>query len=339
MESMAAAASSVGARLGSGLGLARSSLAPSDGRLPRCSPPLSSLLSPRPAAPRLVCSSGARAWSTVASAANSPRQQPQQLGEYEAAAAAAAAMEPQRSSPHEVREEMARCFELVRRLGRGAVYLGSSRVPATHPHYIQTTELAREIARLLDCTTWTGAGPGLMDAATQGALEAGKPVSGFKIAKEAGEWTASNFHPYLPSESYLTCRFFSARKHGLVDAAVRNSPTDRTAVVALPGGIGTLDELFETMTLIQLERIGSMLPVPFLLLNYDSYYSKLLEFLNDCEEWGTVAPGEVASLWKVCNGNHEALEYLAQFYTLPVSERNYCISPQLKQQRTSYATN
>ncbi|CAM0906773.1 unnamed protein product [Alopecurus aequalis] len=238
-----------------------------------------------------------------------------------------AAMEPERGSPREVKEEIARCYEQVSRLGRGAVYLGSSRVPPTHPHYHQTTELAREIAKLLDCTTWTGAGPGLMDAANQGALHADKPVGGFKIAKEAGEWTTSNFHPYLPSHSYLTCRFFSARKHGLVDAVVRNDATDKTAIVALPGGIGTLDEVFEIMALVQLERIGSMLPVPFVLMNYDSYYSKLLEFLNDCKDWGTVAPGEVASLWKVCNGNHEALEYLAQFYDVPARERNYDLSP------------
>jgi hypothetical protein len=44
----------------------------------------------------------------------------------------------------QVREEMARCFELVHRLGRGAVYLGSSRVPPTHPYYLHTAELARE---------------------------------------------------------------------------------------------------------------------------------------------------------------------------------------------------
>lgn len=62
------------------------------------------------------------------------------------------------------------------------------------------------IARLLECTTWTGAGPGLMDAAIKGALEAKTPVSGFKIAKESGEWSSSSNHPYLPSENYLTCR-------------------------------------------------------------------------------------------------------------------------------------
>ncbi|XP_038972286.1 uncharacterized protein LOC103708110 isoform X2 [Phoenix dactylifera] len=242
----------------------------------------------------------------------------------------ASALEPQeefsgRTSPNEVRKEIQRCYELVHKLGRGVVYLGSSRVKSDHSHYQQAAELAREIANLLDCTTWTGVGPGLMDAAIKGALEAKKPVGGFKIARESGEWTTSNFHPYLPLETYLTCRFFSARKHGLVDAAVRNNPSDRTAVVAFPGGIGTLDEVFEILALIQLERIGSKLPIPFLLINYDSFYSKLLDFMGDCEKWGTVARGEVASLWKVCNGNLEALEYLAEFYNIPQNKMDYDI--------------
>ncbi|XP_061367600.1 probable cytokinin riboside 5'-monophosphate phosphoribohydrolase LOGL10 [Gastrolobium bilobum] len=226
----------------------------------------------------------------------------------------------ERKSPNEVREEIKQCYELIKRLGRGVVYLGSSRMGPSHSHHVQAQELAKEIANLLDCTSWSGAGPGLMDAVTQGALLAGRPVGGFKIGKEAGEWTASNFHPYLPSENYLTCRFFSARKHGLVDAVVRNNAFDKTAVVALPGGIGTLDEVFEILALIQLERIGSKLPVPFVLMNYDSFYSKLLDFLNVCEDWGTVSKGEVASLWKVCNSNSEALAYLADFYCISSSD-------------------
>ncbi|CAH1441734.1 unnamed protein product [Lactuca virosa] len=81
--------------------------------------------------------------------------------------------------------------------------------------------MGKKVAKLLGCTSWLGAGPGLMDAATRDALEAGKSVGGFNIAKETGEWTVTNFHPYLPSHAYLTCRFFSARKHGLMDAVVR----------------------------------------------------------------------------------------------------------------------
>ncbi|KAL1811430.1 hypothetical protein ACET3Z_021495 [Daucus carota] len=226
----------------------------------------------------------------------------------------------ERTSPLQVNKEIQRCYQLINRLGRGVVYLGSSRLGDDHPHYNQSLELAREVANLLDCTSWSGVGPGLMDAVTQGALEAGKAVGGFKIAKEAGEWTATNYHPYLPSDTYLTCRFFSARKHGLVDAAVRASNSDRTAVIGLPGGIGTLDEIFEILTLIQLERIGSVHPVPFILMNYDSFYSKLLEFLDQCKDEGTVGEGEVQSLWKVCDNNLDAITYLAKFYDLPPSE-------------------
>ncbi|XP_073004899.1 uncharacterized protein [Typha latifolia] len=243
----------------------------------------------------------------------------------------------ERTSGNEVKEEIDRCYQLVHKLGRGVIYLGSSRVNKHHSHYLQAVELARETAKLLDCTTWTGAGPGLMDAAIQGALEAKKPVGGFKITKESGEWTSSNFHAYLPPETYLTCRFFSARKHGLVDAAVRNNQSDMTAVVAFPGGIGTLDEVFEILALIQLERIGSKFPVPFLLLNYDSYYSKLLDFMDECQKWGTVDKGEVASLWKVCSGNIEALDYLTEFYRLPLSKRNYNITEQVEQGIVSYS--
>ncbi|XP_010675863.2 probable cytokinin riboside 5'-monophosphate phosphoribohydrolase LOGL10 isoform X1 [Beta vulgaris subsp. vulgaris] len=229
----------------------------------------------------------------------------------------------ERTSANEVRKEIERCYELIHRLGRGVIYIGSARPGSDHPHYMQALELSREIAYMLGSTTWTGAGPGLMDAAIRGALQAGKPVGGFKIEKEAGQWSSTGSHPYLPPDTYLTCRFFSARKHGFVDAAVRNSPSDRTAVVALPGGIGTLDEMFEILALIQLQRIGSELPVPFLLMNYDGYYTKLLDFLDECEHWGNLAKGEVESLWKVFGNNNEALAYLAEFYGLPLSNEEF----------------
>lgn len=102
-----------------------------------------------------------------------------------------------------------------------------------------------------------------------------------------------------------------------MDAVVRNNVSDKTAVIALPGGIGTLDEMFEILALIQLKRIGSVLPVPFIVMNYDSFYSKLFEFIESCEDLGTVYKGEVSALWKVCNDNSEALTYLAEFYELP----------------------
>jgi predicted Rossmann-fold nucleotide-binding protein len=223
----------------------------------------------------------------------------------------------------QVRKEILECYALVQKLGKGVVYFGSSRTKADHPHYLQAMELAREVALLLNCTSWTGVGPGMMDAVTQGALQALKPVGGFKITIEGGTWTDSCVHPYLSDHTYMTCRFFSARKHGFADAGVRDNQADRTAFVSLPGGVGTLDEIFEISTLIQLQRLGSAYPVPLLVLNYDGFFTGLLQFLKSCQEWGTVSAGELDTLWKVCNTNLEALEYLADFYGISESDRLY----------------
>jgi len=228
-----------------------------------------------------------------------------------------------RTSADEVRKEILECYALVQKLGKGVVYFGSSRTKTDHPHYLQAMELGREVALLLNCTSWTGVGPGMMDAVTQGALQAHKPVGGFKISNEGGTWTNSCVHPYLSDHTYLTCQFFSARKHGLADAGVRDNQADHTAYVSLPGGVGTLDEMFEILTLIQLKRLGSAFPVPFLVLNYDGFFTGLIQFLKSCQEWGMLSAGELDSLWKVCNTNLEALEYLADFYCISDSDRLY----------------
>lgn len=119
--------------------------------------------------------------------------------------------------------------------------------------------------------------------------------------------------------SLSICRFFSARKHGLVDAGVRVRQSDRTVFVALPGGVGTLDEIFEILALIQLERLGSAYRVPFLVMNYDNAYQGLLQFLESCIEYGSVREGEVGALWKVCRTNEDAVTYLRDFYESPES--------------------
>lgn len=228
-----------------------------------------------------------------------------------------------RQSPDAVRKEILDCYKLINKLGRGAVYFGSARTDVSHLHYLKSKELAHEVALLLKCTSWTGAGPGLMDAVTRGAIGAQQPVGGFRVAKEGGVWVESSVHPYLATETYFTCRFFSARKHGLAEAGVRNSAVDRTAFVCLPGGIGTLDEVFEIMTLIQLNRLGSAFPVPFLMLNYDDFYTHLLRFMATGQDWGTVRPGEFESICRVCTSNVDALEYLADFYGVPQHDRGF----------------
>ena len=98
-------------------------------------------------------------------------------------------------------------------------------------------------------------------------------------------------------------------------AGVRANPHDRTAFFLLPGGVGTLDEAFEVLALMQLRRIGSTRQVPFLVMNYDGVYDGLLDFLNrDMVEYGGLREGELEPHWHECRSNAEALAYLAAFY-------------------------
>ena len=83
----------------------------------------------------------------------------------------------------------------------------------------------------------------MMEAATRGAMAAGHPVAGIRISREAG--TTVRTASYLPEGSAVFCRFLSSRKVALVDSGVRQAAGDRTAYIFLPGGLGTLDELFE----------------------------------------------------------------------------------------------
>jgi predicted Rossmann-fold nucleotide-binding protein len=70
---------------------------------------------------------------------------------------------------------MRACFSVVEQMGRGAVHLGSARVPEDNPHFSDARALARDVTSTYDWTTWSGLGAGMMEAATRGGTHAGKP--------------------------------------------------------------------------------------------------------------------------------------------------------------------
>lgn len=113
-------------------------------------------------------------------------------------------------------QELLACYALIEKQGRGVVYYGSARLKQDSPHWGRAVELGRDVAALLGCTTWSGGGPGMMQAATEGALAAGRPVAGIRIQREAG--TTVLVASYLPSGSQTFCRYLSSRKVALVDA-------------------------------------------------------------------------------------------------------------------------
>ncbi len=153
-------------------------------------------------------------------------------------------------------------FEEMARVGRAVSIFGSARTAARHPHYRAARELARGLAER-GFAVITGGGPGVMEAANRGAAEAGGVSVGLNIELPLEQ--EPNPYATLP----IDFRYFFVRKVMFVKYA--------EAFVILPGGFGTLDEFFESITLVQTQRIK---PMPIVL--YDSrYWGGLVDWLHE----------------------------------------------------------
>jgi len=157
--------------------------------------------------------------------------------------------------------ELIQGFRALHFVGPCVTVFGSARFGEGHPYY----EMGRAAgARLADAgfTVMTGGGPGIMEAANRGAREAGGRSIGCNIELPREQKP----NPYL--DRFVTFRYFFVRKVMLVKYSY--------AFVALPGGFGTLDEIFETATLIQTGKIPHF---PLVLMGVD-FWKPLLEQLR-----------------------------------------------------------
>jgi uncharacterized protein (TIGR00730 family) len=173
-----------------------------------------------------------------------------------------------------IRTEVDRGFDALRDVDDGVSIFGSARVKEGHPWY----ELCRETAACLakhGYTVITGGGPGLMEAANRGAAEAGGLSVGLNIQLP----TEQEVNPYV--NRGLEFHYFFARKLMFVRYA--------RAFVIFPGGFGTLDELFESLTLIQTHRIEHF---PTILVGSD-FWNPLLEWMESgLGQNGLISPGD-----------------------------------------------
>ncbi len=145
----------------------------------------------------------------------------------------------------------------------------------------------------------TGGGPGIMEAANRGAHEVGGVSVGLSIALPFEE----KANPYVTPHLSFKFHYFALRKmHFMMRAK---------ALVACPGGFGTLDELFEIMTLVQTRKAK---PVPIFLLGKD-YWTRLINFDVLIEE-GTISPQDIG-LFTITDDPHEAWNAIKAFYKLP----------------------
>jgi len=173
---------------------------------------------------------------------------------------------PQRRSFELVRAarifvEFIRGFRALHFVGPCVTVFGSARFAEDHPYY----RLGREVGALLaraGFTVMTGGGPGIMEAANRGAREAGGRSIGCNIELPREQRP----NPYL--DRWITFRHFFVRKVMLVKYSY--------AFIALPGGFGTLDEIFETATLMQTHKMQEF---PLVLIG-DAFWRPLLDFLE-----------------------------------------------------------
>ena len=186
-------------------------------------------------------------------------------------------------------------FDELSSLGPAVSFFGSARVTEADPMYQQCVETARRVGEA-GFAVITGGGPGIMEAANRGAREAGVPSVGCNI--ELPFEQGSN--PYVDID--IDFRYFFVRKTMFVKYA--------EAFVIFPGGYGTMDELFEALTLIQTGKVGHF---PVILFGKD-YWSGLTDWMRDT----LVAEGKVSEqdldLIFVTDSPDEAVNHLAERY-------------------------
>jgi len=157
--------------------------------------------------------------------------------------------------------EFLRGFRALSFAGPCVTVFGSARFSAGHRYYEMARQVGRELAQY-GFTVMTGGGPGIMEAANRGAHEAGGRSLGCNIELEMEQ------HHNAYVDKTITFKYFFVRKVMLVKYSY--------AFIALPGGFGTLDELFETTTLIQTKKIRDF---PLILMGRD-YWQPLLDFMQ-----------------------------------------------------------
>ena len=186
------------------------------------------------------------------------------------------------------------CLKGFRRLhfvGPCVTVFGSARFKADHPYYALARELGGKLAEV-GFTVMTGGGPGIMEAANRGAKEAG----GYSVGSNITLPVEQKPNPYL--DHFVEFRYFFVRKMLLEKYSY--------AFVAMPGGIGTLDEIFETAVLIQ---TGKLKEFPFVLMG-KSFWTPLLDYLRDTLlASGTIDAADIAR-WLVTDSPEEAVQYI-----------------------------
>lgn len=188
--------------------------------------------------------------------------------------------------------EFIRGFRSLHFIGPCVTVFGSARFKEDSAYYQLTQKFAAEVAKL-GFTILTGGGPGLMEAANRGAKEVGGKSVGCNIVLPMEQHP----NPYL--DKWVNIKYFFVRKTLLIKYSY--------AFVIMPGGFGTLDELFEAMTLIQTKTINEF---PVIIFS-TSFHKELLEHIEKMKQVKTIADEDL-QLFLVTDSIEEAVQHIKE---------------------------
>jgi uncharacterized protein (TIGR00730 family) len=209
-------------------------------------------------------------------------------------------LEGPRSRPREFRFafkvflEFINAFRKLHFIGPCVTVFGSARFTEEHPYYIKARQMAAEISKL-GFTIITGGGPGIMEAANRGAFEVGGRSLGCNIMLPHEQ----KENPYV--QQSIEFKYFFVRKTLLLKYSY--------AFVIMPGGWGTMDEMFEALTLIQTGKIKEF---PVVLFGKD-YWKHLIALTEDMIANKTISNEEIRDYLLITDSVDEAVEHLRKY--------------------------
>lgn len=196
-------------------------------------------------------------------------------------------------------------FEKMQEIGPCVSIFGSARTKPGSKYY----ELSTEIASKLSSTGFgviTGGGPGIMEAGNKGAREAGGSSVGLNIELPFEQ----HINPWVDPDKNIDFNYFFVRKVMFIKYA--------QGFVVLPGGFGTLDELFEALTLIQTNKIDRF---PVVLVGTE-FWGGLMDWVEETllKKFGNISEKDL-NLYTIVDTADEVVEHLTNFYT------NHAVKP------------
>ncbi len=206
-----------------------------------------------------------------------------------------------------IMSEFVEGFEKMSRIKPCVSIFGSARMKETDPAYIAADEIAFKLGEA-GYGVITGGGPGIMEAGNRGARRGHGVSVGLNIDLPFEQ----KGNPYIDPDKLIEFDYFFVRKVMFVKYS--------QGFIVMPGGFGTLDELFEAMTLIQTGKIGR-----FPIILYDSaFWGGLLDWIKTTllEKYKTISPEDL-NLFRLVDTPDEAVEHIDKFYSKFVLKPNF----------------